>query len=278
MILIADSGSSKTDWIVSDYRNVILRHTTKGLNPYFVDTMEISKTISIELMDKLSGLDIVSVHFYGAGCTPQKCHIVREALLQHFDGHIEVSSDMLGAARGLCGNSSGIVGILGTGANSCLYDGKAIVSNISPLGYILGDEGSGAVIGRLFLGALLKNQLFPGLKEHFLDTYQLSVGEIIEKVYRGAEPNRFLASFAPFIRSHTDRSEVYALVSEAFCTFIRRNIAQYTDYTKVPVHFTGSIAYYFKDILEESCTQEGIRIGQVLKSPAEGLIRYHSQP
>jgi len=174
----------------------------------------------------------------------------------------------------LCGHHAGIACILGTGSNSCYYDGAKIVANVSPLGFILGDEGSGAVLGKLLVGSLLKNQLAPGLKEEFLTTYALTPADIIDRVYRRPLPNRFLASLSPFLAAHLDDPGIHRLVLDSFRDFLRRNVMQY-DWQAYNVHFCGSIAYHYQTILAEAAATYSIHLGQVVQSPIKGLVRYH---
>jgi len=187
---------------------------------------------------------------------------------------IEVHSDILAAARGLSGRNAGIVCILGTGSNSCFYDGEKVLANVSPLGFILGDEGSGAVLGKLLVGDILKNQMPEGLKEKFLQQFDLTPAMIIERVYRQPFPNRFLASLSPFLEQNIELSEIRALVLNAFKAFLNRNVKQY-DYHRHPVHFIGSIAFYYKDLLEEAIRECGMQLGTIVQSPMEGLVLYH---
>ena len=183
---------------------------------------------------------------------------------------------MLAAARGLCGHEAGIACILGTGSNSCFYNGEEIVNNISPLGFILGDEGSGAVLGKLLVGDILKNQLPPAIKEAFLKQFGLTAPEIIDRVYRQPFPNRFLASLSPFLAQHLEEPAIRSLVLNSFIAFLRRNVMQY-DYKQYPVHFIGSVAHCYKEVLQEAAQTTGIQIGKILQSPMEGLIQYHQQ-
>ena len=277
MILIADSGSTKTDWCVVAQGNIAQRIYTKGMNPFFQTEAEMTKELATVLAPQLSGEVLEAVYFYGAGCTPEKSEQVEKAIRSglHMQGHIEVASDMLGAARGLCGRQSGIACILGTGSNSCFYDGLKLQANVSPLGFILGDEGSGAVLGKLMVGSLLKNQLTPGLKEAFLADYQLTPAEIIDRVYRQPFPNRFLASLSPFLAKHLEDESVHHLVLEAFRSFLVRNVKQY-DYLHHEVHFIGSVAHYYRKVLEEAAQLEGINLGNIMQSPMEGLVHYHA--
>ena len=278
-MLIADSGSTKTDWCVILDNTPIKRIGTKGLNPFFQSEEEIQQELTHSLLPQLPEGTLDSVYFYGAGCTPEKAPTLRRAIADSLPvvGNIKAYSDMLAAARGLCGREAGITCILGTGSNSCFYDGKEIVNHISPLGFILGDEGSGAVLGKLLVGDILKNQLSPAIKEVFLKQFDLTVPEIIDRVYRQPFPNRFLASLSPFIAQHLEEPGIRQLVLGSFIAFLRRNVMQY-DYTQYPAHFIGSVAHCYKEILQEAAQETGIRIGKILQSPMEGLIQYHSDP
>lgn len=278
-MLIVDSGSTKTDWCVILDNTPIKRIGTKGLNPFFQSEEEIQQELTHSLLPQLPEGTIDSVYFYGAGCTPEKAPTLRRAIADSLPvvGNIKAYSDMLAAARGLCGREAGITCILGTGSNSCFYDGKEIVNHISPLGFILGDEGSGAVLGKLLVGDILKNQLSPTIKEVFLKQFDLTVPEIIDRVYRQPFPNRFLASLSPFIAQHLEEPGIRQLVLGSFIAFLRRNVMQY-DYTQYPAHFIGSVAHCYKEILQEAAQETGIRIGKILQSPMEGLIQYHSDP
>ena len=275
MILIADSGSTKTGWCVSEHGKQVQCIITKGINPYFQSEDEISDDIQSALIPELKTKTFEALHFYGAGCLPEKIPMMQRALGKHLDVKtIEVNSDMLAAARGLSGKNQGIVCILGTGSNSCFYDGEKIVCNVSPLGFILGDEGSGAVLGKLLVGDILKNQLPAGLKEKFLQQFGLTPAMIIEQVYRQPSPNRFLASLSPFLAQNIEAPEIRALVLNAFKTFLNRNVKQY-DYQQHKVHFVGSIAYHYKEILKEAIRECGMQLGNIVRSPMEGLISYH---
>ena len=275
-ILIADSGSTKTDWCVAEDGKILRQIKTGGINPVFQTDEELRHAME-DVARQVEDIRPEAIHFYGAGCIPTQTERVIRALRQAFPAadEVEVASDMLGAARALCGRRAGIACILGTGSNSCFYDGEHIVANVSPLGFILGDEGSGAVLGKLLVGSLLKNQLTPGLKEAFLEQYALTPADIIERVYRRPLPNRFLASLSPFLAAHLDDAGVHQLVLDAFRDFLRRNVMQY-DWQAHDVHCCGSIAFHYKKILAEAAVSLGIRIGQVIQSPMEGLVRYHT--
>ncbi len=277
MILIADSGSTKTDWSVVEKGKLLQQVYTKGTNPFFQTEEEISDEIETTLLPQLTTNTFDAVYFYGAGCGfPDKIAMVHRAVSKHLNisGSIEVNTDMLAAARGLCGHESGIACILGTGSNSCYYNGKDIVSNVSPLGFILGDEGSGACLGKLLVGDILKNQMTPELKERFLNQFDLTPGDIIDRVYRKPFPNRFLASLSPFLVENINEPSVRSLVLSSFISFIKRNVMQY-DYEHNKVHFIGSVAYHYHELLIEACKETNIQLGTIMKSPMENLIAYH---
>lgn len=278
MILIADSGSTKTNWSLINKEKCLLRVSTKGMNPFFQTDEEMSSELQETLLPYLSDREIDEIYLYGAGCTPEKAPIVARVLRSLFPeaDPVKVYSDMLGAAHGLCGREAGIVCILGTGSNSCYYDGTDIVANVSPLGFILGDEGSGAVLGKLLVGDILKNQLTPELKEAFLTEYQLTPADIIDRVYRKPFPNRFLAGLSPFLKAHLDHPQVHALVLNSFKAFIKRNVMQYR-YQDTPVHFIGSVAHHYSEVLKQAADEMGIRLGRISQNPMEGLIQYYQQ-
>jgi N-acetylglucosamine kinase-like BadF-type ATPase len=275
MILIADSGSTKTEWCVAEGGRQVQRILTKGLNPYFQSEEAIGQEIHSALVPELLTTMFDAVYFYGAGCLPEKVPVVQRAIAGQLRADaVEVHSDILAAAHGLSGRRPGIVCILGTGSNSCYYDGEKVVDNVSPLGFILGDEGSGAALGKLLLGDLLKNQLPAGLKEKFLDQFGLTPAAIIERVYRQPFPNRFLAGLSPFLLQNQAVPELRELVSGAFRSFLRRNVMQY-DYARYPIHFVGSVAYYYQDILAEAIHECNMRLGTVMQAPMPGLISYY---
>ena len=275
MILIADSGSTKTDWCVVENGESILRFKTRGMNPFFQTEEEIGKEIEAGLLPSLKDFEPSAIYFYGAGCAfPEKNNMIRRAVNRYLSVPVEVGSDLLAAARALCGDQPGIACIMGTGSNSCYYDGREIVKNVSPLGFILGDEGSGAVLGKLLIGDVLKDQLSPALKDQFLTQYELTPALIMDKVYRQPFPNRFLAGFSPFIREHLDEPAIWELVTRSFLAFFTRNVKQY-DYFELPVHLVGSVAWYYQDILKDVAREFELRLGTIVQSPVQGLIHYH---
>lgn len=277
MILIADSGSTKTSWCVCENSNILKQISTQGINPFYQTTGEIQELIMTTLLAEINTFQIDKIFFYGAGCAfPEKKEIVAEALAYFFTGtEIEVESDLLGAARALFQHQKGIACILGTGSNSCYYDGTQIVSNVSPLGYILGDEGSGAVMGKQLLADCLKHQLPDWLGEKLLDEYELTPAQVLESVYKQPFPSRFLASFTPFLWEHIEEPAIFNLVYDAFDAFFTRNVMQY-DLEDMEVGFAGSVAYHFQDTLEIVASERSITIHQILSQPLEGLVKFHS--
>ena len=276
MKLIADSGATKTDWCIGKSPTDCRIIQTQGINPFHQSDEHIRMVLREELLPQLEKEEsITHIHFYGAGCTPEKSVILKGILRTIFpEADISVESDLLGAARSLCGKEKGIACILGTGSNSCEYDGEKIVSNVSPLGYILGDEGSGAVLGKRLVGDCLKHQLPEAICQAFLKETRLSPAEIIDKVYRQPQANRFLASLTPFLSAHREVPEIHRLLVSCFTDFFRRNVMQYA-YQGMEVYFTGSIAWYFKEEVKEAAQSLNIRTEKFIKSPIQGLTIYH---
>jgi N-acetylglucosamine kinase-like BadF-type ATPase len=278
MILIADGGSTSVDWCLIDKENVIKAIRTDGINPFFKSYYDIYKVINKNILAELKDYEISTVHFFGAGCLSfDHKEIVRKAISDNFHNiKIVIESDLLGAAIGLCGDTAGIVGILGTGSNSCFFDGNKIVKHVPSLGYILGDEGSGAVLGRLFLNLCLKNQLTQGVREKFLEYSGYTVPEILDRVYNQQAPNTFLGMISVFISENITDLSIYNLVFNAFEDFFRKNIMQY-DYKKYPVYITGSIASVFEDILRKAAIKLDIKIDKINQHPIDGLVAYFSK-
>lgn len=278
MILIADSGSTKTDWCVVDKCEIIQTIKTQGINPFHQTGSDIKNVLSSELMPCLNSQVFDAIYFYGSGCRPELSHVVNDAITTLYPdcNRIEVNGDLLGAARALCGTESGIACILGTGANSCLYDGTDILMNTPPLGYILGDEGSGAVLGKVFFNLMFKGGLPDTVCADFYNLTGLSMADVISKVYREPLPNRFLASVSPFVHEHLSCEQLKNMVVDNFRNFIKRNILPYGR-LDLPINAVGSIAYYYYDQLAEAASLEGVAIGGILKSPVEGLVHFHSK-
>ena len=282
MHLIADSGSTKTDWCLCNKGSVVLNIQTQGINPYHQTEEAIEEVLREELLPQLTRESRLTAHsstsivFYGSGCAnATACNRIKEALFKVLATEdVTVHSDLLGAARALCGHEEGIACVLGTGSNSCLYNGKEIIANTPPLGYILGDEGSSAVLGRRLVGDCLKNQLPEALRDEFLAEYQLTQEIILEKVYRQPLANRFLASLTPFLSKHKEVPEVHKLLVESFVDFFVRNVKQYRR-PWLPIHFVGSIANAFSAELKVAAESLGMELGTIMQSPIEGLVKYH---
>ena len=277
MILIADSGSTKTDWAVVEDGRMVLAMATQGINPFHQERGNIETVIEEELLPKMGNIDPEGIFFYGSGCREDKVEMMCDILGRAFPqcGKIEAQGDLLAAARAVCGEHEGIACIMGTGANSCLYDGNRVVENTPPLGYILGDEGSGAVLGKLFVNALFKGQLPETLKDEWLRESGLTLNIIINKVYREPLANRFLASTSKFIRQHLSMEPLEEMVVGNFREHFRRNVNRYGR-KDLPVGAIGSVAYYYSEQLEKAAAAEGYVIGKVMRSPMDGLVRYHS--
>lgn len=280
MRLIADSGSTKTDWCLTNVQcsGPTAVCATQGINPFHQSPSDIRQILTSELVPQLPPQAVVDeICFYGAGCTKEKSVIVAEALRAIFAlcPHIFVGSDMLGAARALCQHEAGIACILGTGANSCYYDGTDIVSNVSPLGYILGDEGSAAYIGKRLVGDVLKCQFSPEVCDLFFQETHLDGPSIINKVYREPMPNRFLGQTSQFCQHHRDNPEIHRFLLDCFTQFFIRNVKNYHR-DDLPIHFVGSIAMVYEAELRAAATSLGLTVGRIIKAPLEGLVTYHN--
>ena len=276
-IFIADSGSTKTDWILTTAENSILEVETMGINPVRDSRDAIFDNIKNQLFPQLPPKhQICQIHFYGAGCIDPYKKNVEEILADVFESTtgIAVESDLLGAARALCGNQAGIACILGTGSNSCLYDGKKIVSNTSPLGYILGDEGSGAFLGKTLVGNILKKIFSQKIQDRFFEKYNLTPSIIINKVYRESMPNRFLASLVPFLAEHREEPEIHDMLVWAFRQFFARNVKAY-GHPEMEINCVGSIAFHFENEITDAAAKEGLKMGKILQKPARDIADFH---
>ncbi len=277
MILVADSGSTKTQWIVIDGASTDSSLLTSGLNPATMPAELITASITRELLPCISGKPIEKIFFYGAGCRGSAAMTMHDILVATTGcTEVDVQTDMTGAARALCGRTPGIVCILGTGSNSCFYDGSEIVANIPPLGFILGDEGSGAVLGRRLLGDIFKGLLPDNVTAAFHSAYpDLTLDSVITRVYRTPEPNKYMASFVPFIAGNIDNPAIERIVTDGFESFFHRNILSYPQARNTPCHFTGSLSAIFRPQLEKVASDCGCTIGRISATPIEGLIEYH---
>jgi glucosamine kinase len=280
MILIADSGGSKTDWRLILKNGSIDQASAPGFNPYYQPIEDLKKNVQEILLPRIPAEEVVGqIYFYGAGVSSVKNQLtIKSAFLEFFpEAQIEIGWDLLAAARALCGKEPGIACIMGTGSNSCLYDGKNIIDNVANLGWILADEGSGANIGRKFLVDYLRNKLPETLAQQFHQRFPLTREEFLEKVYQQEKPSAFLASFAKFIFQHLKERYCYELIYGSFAEFYENNVMKYENYQNLKVHFTGSIAFYFSDILRQVANDKGITVKNILEGPIAGLTLYHTQ-
>ena len=276
MILIADSGVTKTEWCLVGDRSVTETVFTQGVNPFYQEAENITAILQNEFKPDRK---FDAIFFYGSGCiNTEKQDIVKGALLQVFETHdIFVGSDLLAAAHSLCQDLPGVACILGTGSNSCYYNGQEIVENVSPLGFILGDEGSGAMLGKKLIGDILKKQLPQVLIDDFFETYSVTAAAILENVYKKPFPSRYLAGFTRFIADHIALPEIEQIVISAFRDFVTRNLLQYKEINITPVHFTGSIAFYFEGQLRKVLEEMHLTPGKIERAPMNGLVRYHQK-
>jgi glucosamine kinase len=278
-ILIADSGSTKTDWVLLDDKKVLFQYQTIGFNPYFQSSETIYNEIKQVLLPLLENqiININHIAYYGAGCScSDKIEVVKLGLYLAF-GNIktEVNHDLLAAARALCGKEKGIACILGTGSNSCLYNGTEIIENVPSVGYMFGDHGSGATIGKTFIQHYFDGKLPQHLKIAFEKAgYHREL--ILENVYKKPLPSKYLASISSFISNFTNDSFIKELITNCFIDFFESQISKYTNAIELPVNSVGSIGFYYKEFLEIAAKKQGFKIGKIIKSPIDGLINYHS--
>lgn len=284
MILIADSGSTKTDWRLIDSQKNIYQYTTIGFNPYFQDSDTIAHEIRknllplvrLQVMEDIDSDDLF-IYFYGAGCSyKQKCDILKMAIQEVFPkANIEVEHDLLAAARALCGKNEGIAAIMGTGSNSCYYNGEQIEENVASLGYILGDEGSGAHIGKHFIQDYLNKDMPQKISQDFYETYKLSNDTIFDAVYKSQMPSKFLASFSKFIYQNQHEQYIHDLLMFSFDQFFKKHICKYPNHREVKMSCVGSVAYYYRNKLHYVADSKGIVIDKILESPISALTLYH---
>lgn len=276
MKLIAESSSTRTEWTVVEGDTISKRIFTEGINPFFQTRREISRCVRLNLPEDFFRRKFNHVYFYGAGCTTEeKKAIVEASLVAQFKTPIAVDSDLLAAARGLFLQEPGIACILGTGSNSCFYDGTAIIKNVKSGGYILGDEGSGSALGRMFLSDVLKNLAPKHLTDLFYETFRIDASSAMDSVYRHPFPNRFLATISFFLSEHLDIEYVDALLNKNIARFFERSIQQY-DFKTYPIRFMGSTAILHAERIKKIAQEFGAHVDYIVDSPMDGLARYHS--
>jgi N-acetylglucosamine kinase-like BadF-type ATPase len=281
LILIADSGSTKTDWRLLVNKEVSHSFKTQGFNPFFIGSEDIKAELEVELLPNLSEKtdigSITNIFFYGAGCSSiANKEIVSKALNRVFtNAHIEIEHDLLGATRSVCGKQEGVSAILGTGSNSCFYDGKQIVDNIPSLGYMLGDEGSGSHIGKALIRGVMYQEAPVGIKDKFYDHYAITEKELIAKIYNTDLPNRYLAKFSQFVGDNLSEPYLQNIVLQSFDAFFRAHITKYKDFANKKLNCVGSVGYYYKELLTEVADFYKMEVGTVISAPMDGLAEFH---
>lgn len=277
MKIIAESSTTRTEWALVDGDRMVEHAFTSGVNPYFQTRREISHVVRLELPEVFLKKRWDHVYFYGAGCGNQeKIKIMESSLVAQFKTRVTVQSDLLGAARGLLVHQPGLACILGTGSNSCMYNGEEIIRNVPPLGYILGDEGSSAYMGKILIADILKGITPPEISEAFFDRFQIASTVLLDEIYSSVLPQRQLARYAELLREKIEHPYVYKLVYDALMKFFERNISHY-EYTKYPICFVGSTCVMFEDILHIVASDFGADLGKITKYSLPGLIEYHNE-
>ncbi|MDH5475514.1 MAG: N-acetylglucosamine kinase [Cyclobacteriaceae bacterium] len=278
MIIIAESGSTKTDWRIINPDESIDQAKTIGFNPFHIGEDAIAEELTTNLVPKINGVPS-KVFFYGAGCTSGDSKSIIINGLQNIwpNVEVEVNNDLLAAARALCLDEEGIACILGTGSNSCDYNGTQIMNNVPPLGYVLGDEGSGTYLGKILLREYLRGIMPSHIAQKIDKRFGLSIESVLNNTYKQPLPNRFLASFAKFIYQNIKEVYLYNLVYNAFSVFFENNVMLYHNYEQKKVHFTGSVAFYFSNILRQVAIDKNIMLKNVVESPIAGLTLYHQK-
>jgi len=275
-ILIADSGATKAEWclLTNGRKKTII---TQGISPYFLNTGQITELLLKELKPKLKNVEVDEVYYYGTGCAnPVNAKSVKKAVSKVFEGaRVNVNHDLMGAARALCGEKKGVACILGTGSNSCYYDGKKIVKNSPGLGYVLGDEGSGAYLGKKVIQYYLYGTFDDELRGRFDLTYTTNTAEILENVYKKPLPNRYLASYARFLADNRGHYMIENIIEDGLNDFFFSHLCKYRETWTLPIHFAGSVAFGFKDVLQQLCNSYEFELGKIMKNPMEGLVEYH---
>ncbi|HTN36724.1 MAG TPA: hypothetical protein VL053_06590 [Arachidicoccus sp.] len=278
MILIADGGSTKTSWALVYRGKPPVYFESEGYNPYYVDAAYISKSLKIAIPANLPTGEVNLVYYYGAGCFPEAEHILEAGVNGVFpNAQIKTHLDLLGAAHALLQSSPGFAAILGTGCNTCLYDGQNIVSNIDSLGFILGDEGSGAYMGKILLADYIREKMPKPVRDLFFKTYGMDKEAIFDKVYGQPLANRFCAQFAVFVHKYQKDSYFASLIENSFFDFFENLVSRYPDFQSYSFNCVGSIGFHFKEQLQLIAAKFGMRVGETLASPMQALVDYHER-
>ena len=278
VILLADSGATKAEWCLlsGNKKKTIF---TQGISPYFLNKEEISALLKKELAGKLKNTHIDQIYYYGTGCAnPENARIIKRSIQEVFPGTgVEVQTDLMAAARSVCGNEKGIASILGTGSNSCFYNGKKIVTNSPGLGYVLGDEGSGAYLGKKVIQYYLYNTFDEDLRARFDAKFITTPVEILDNVYKKPMPNRYLATFTMFLAENRGHYMIENIIEDGLNDFFFQHLCKYGEVWKWPVHFVGSVAHGFSDVIKDLCNSYEFELGKILKNPMQGLVVYHGR-
>ena len=279
MIVIADSGSTKTQWVLIDGKQVISDLTTKGFNPFYYGADDLVNTLFEELNNNIDADVVDKVFFYGSGCSnDSNCSMVKNSLQLFFKkAIIYTEHDLTGAAVALLKDSKGIACILGTGSNSCMWDGQKVTHQLPSLGWMLADEGSGTYLGKLLLQSILYGEDNPELTKKFYKKFDLDFDATLHKIYSEPNPNKFFASLSRFAADNLNYPGCKEVVKISFRHFIEKQVSKYPDYQNQTVSFTGSVSYVFQDILKEVLKEYNITLGTIMKNPMEGMIEYHSK-
>lgn len=274
MILIADSGSTKTDWKLIEKGEVKASYETIGFNPYIISSDAVLEELNQSDL-KVIDNEVEEVHLYAAGCSTKANQELLQVTLAKFfkNAKVNVNHDLMAAARATCFNNEGMVAILGTGSNSCLYNGSEVIENVRALGYVLGDYGSGADIGKAFLQKVFAKEFNEGLQYKFDN--QIQINEVLDAVYKKPLPNRYLASFNKIVAENISEKEVEELVKSRLILFFEYNICKYSNFSQYPLHIVGSIGVVYKHIIEAIAKDYGLKLGEVIQKPIDNLVSYH---
>lgn len=275
--LIADSGATKAEWVLL---NNAKKKTlfTQGISPYFLNTVQIEELLRKELVPKLKYVEVQDIQYYGTGCAnPENAASVKKALKKVFpNAKVSVYTDLMAAARAVCGHNKGIACILGTGSNSCYYNGKKIMKNSPGLGYVLGDEGSGAYLGKKVIQYYLYDTFDDDLRSRFDARFVTNSVEILDNVYKKPLPNRYLAGFTMFLAENRGHYMIENIIEDGLNDFFYQHLCKYAEVWKNPVNFVGSVAFGFSDVLASLCQSYEFEMGTVLQNPMPGLVDYHA--
>ena len=279
MILISDCGSTKADWKILKSSGEVGHQSTRGFNPFIQNSVTIESMLQEDFDDSLVKKEVKEVFFYGAGCSDNyRCNIVETALQQIFpNAKIKVHHDLLASARALCGTEAGIACILGTGSNSCLYDGIEVIDNVTNIGSLLGDEGSGMHLGK----ELLRGYFYREMPEEIRTAFEVYCPDgkrgILNKAYDSPAPNVYLASFSKFLSQNSSHPYIQNIVFNCFDEFITRHVLKYDGNQKIKIHFVGSVAFHYKAILDVVLASHSLTLGKVIKKPIDSLVAFHQK-